>query len=121
MQIVIASVLVFLIIFIFPIIVYGLCSKIMDIPEPEKKIAFLLSVIVQKIGTTIGFVGIFLLGEEQLEPNWLLYSMIWVAMVAVTEIGQALLPNYSKKEAVAGVISELLYFPLAGFVVMRML
>jgi hypothetical protein len=37
-------------------------------------------------------------------------------MFAITEIGQAFMPRYSKQEAVAGILSEGIYFPLAGFV-----
>jgi hypothetical protein len=53
--------------------------------------------------------------------HWLAYSMVWVAMYALTEFGQTLMSSYSRKEAVAGVISELIYFPLASVAVARLL
>jgi hypothetical protein len=37
-------------------------------------------------------------------------------MFVIGEVGQAIGPNYSWKEAVAGAISETVYFPLAAFV-----
>ncbi len=40
-------------------------------------------------------------------------------MFALLEIGRALMPGYSVAFAVAGVISEAIYFPLSAVVVVR--
>ena len=42
-------------------------------------------------------------------------------MFAIVEIGQAIGPNYSKKEAVAGIISEFIYFPVSALIIARIL
>lgn len=110
-----------IIIFVIPIVVYGLFSAFFGVKEPEKKLSFFLGILIQKMGTSLGFVALFLLGKGYFETNWLMYSLVWAGMYAVTEIGQTFLPNYSKKEAIAGIISELIYFPLAGFVVVHLL
>ena len=111
MNILFAFFAVFCIIFIVPIVVYGLFSKFFGIVEPDKKTMFFVSVVVQKIGTAVGFVWLYtLMGGV----NWMLYALIWFVMFAIVEIGQSIVPNYSKKEAVAGIISEAIYFPLAA-------
>ncbi len=73
------------------------------------------------MGTSFGFVVIYYLGKANFESNWLIYSLVWVGMFAIVEVGQALIPNYSKKEALAGIISEVIYFPLAGLVMVNLL
>lgn len=114
MNIMLAFLATFATIFFLPILIYGLFSKFFGIAEPEKKPRFFLSVVVQKIGTAIGFVWLY----AYLEPgSWLFYAFIWWLMFAVVEVGQAIMPNYSKKEALAGVISEALYFPLAAWII----
>lgn len=104
------------ILYIVPFIVYGLFAVIFHIKEPEAKLSFLLGVLIQKIGTSVGFVGFFILGKDYFLEQWLLYSMVWVGIFALAEIGQLFMSDYSKKEAVAGVISEVIYFPLAAAV-----
>lgn len=99
-----------------PIPVYGLFVKFAGLKEPDKAASFLISVLVQKVGTAFGFVALFAYAKEYFIDNWLMYALIWVAMFSVVEIGQALGPAYSKKEAVAGIISEIIYFPLAALV-----
>jgi hypothetical protein len=42
-------------------------------------------------------------------------------MYAIVEVGQAIGPGYSAAEAVAGVISEAIYFPLSSVVVARIM
>lgn len=105
-----------LIFFIVPIVVYGLFSRFYGLKEPEKKKEFFIGVLIQKIGTSLGFVLLYYLGIGYFGEHWLLYSFVWVLMFIITEIGQMYMPNYSKKEAAAGIISEIIYFPLAGAV-----
>lgn len=121
MNILLSLVLTLLIIFIVPIVIYGLFAAFFGLKEPDKKPIFFLSVLIQKIGTAIGFVGLFVLAHDNFADAWLTYAAIWFTMFAVVEIGQALMPNYSKKEAVAGIISEAIYFPLTAFAISRLL
>jgi len=110
-----------LIIFIIPIIVYGFFSAFFGVKEPDKKLSFFLGVLIQKAGTSLGFVIIYVLGKGYFEAHWLVYGLVWAGMFAITEVGQTFLPNYTKKEALAGIISEAIYFPLAGFVLVNLL
>lgn len=105
------------IIFIVPILIYAIFTALFGLKEPEKKLSFFAGVLLQKIGTTIGFTSLFYLGKDNIADHWLLYGFTWFVMFAFTEIGQTFMPNYSKKEAIAGIISEVIYFPLAAFVV----
>jgi hypothetical protein len=41
-------------------------------------------------------------------------------MFAIGEVGQAIGPSYSWKEALAGLISETAYFPLGAWIVSRL-
>ncbi len=107
-----AFVVTLVVLFVIPILVYGIFSKFFGVKEPEKNSKFFLSVLLQKIGNAIAFVWIFTMIPS---PNWLMYALAWFVMFAIVEIGQALLPTYSKKEAIAGIISEAIYFPLAAY------
>lgn len=116
MNIVLASVLVFLIFLLIPIGAYGLFTKLYGLKEPDRKMSFFAGVIVQKLGTTVGFIAFAAMFGGKLDENWIRYGLIWFAMFAITEIGQANMSNYSRKEAAAGIISEAIYFPLAAWV-----
>lgn len=114
--------LVFLAIFLIPILVYGALSATIGLQPPgENPTIFLVGVGVSKIGTAIAFVGIWVLGRDQLAPHWLLYVALWWVMFVLGEIGQAIGPDYSWTEAFAGIASETLYLPLSGFIVLRFL
>lgn len=89
--------------------------------EPDKKLGFLSSVLIQKMGTSFGFVAIFSITTNYFGSRWLTYGLVWAVMYALIEIGQALGPGYSKEEAAAGIISELIYFPLAALVIAKLL
>lgn len=117
MSIILSFIATLIIIFIVPIIVYGLFAKFSGLKEPEKKKEFFIGVIIQKIGTSLGFVLLYYLGIGNFGGQWILYSMVWVLMFAITEIGQIFMPNYSKKEAAAGILSEIVYFPLSGLAI----
>lgn len=111
----------FIIIFIVPVLIYGLFTAVFKLKEPEKKLSFMVGVLIQKIGTALGFVALFYLGKDNFSDHWLLYSFVWFMMFALTEIGQTVMSDYSRKEAIAGIISELIYFPLAGIVLASLL
>ena len=111
-------VLTLAIIYIVPFLVYGIFSALAELKPPEgtSPLQFIVGVFVSKVGTAIGFVLIFYLARNTLSGRWLLYAFIWWLMFVVGEVGQAIGPNYSWKEAIAGVISETIYFPLSAFV-----
>lgn len=122
MRVAIALVLVFLALFVVPIIVYGTFASLSWLQPPgDDAFAFLSGVAVSKLGTAFAFVGIWVLGREVLEREWGLYVVYWLVMFVFGEVGQALGPDYGWQEALAGVISEALYLPLAGLVVRRIL
>jgi len=111
-------VLVLAIIYIVPFLVYGLGSVVADLRPPEgaSPARFLVSVLVSKVGVAIAFVLIFYLARTSLSRQWFLYAVLWWLMFVVGEIGQAVGPNYSWKEAIAGIISETIYVPLSAYV-----
>ena len=121
MDILLGCIITLIIIFVVPILVYGLFTSFFGLKEPEKKLKFFVGVILQKVGTTIGFVVLFYLGREYFLDGWLLYGLIWFAMFALTEVGQTFMPNYSKKETVAGIVSEAIYFPLSAFILSHLI
>jgi hypothetical protein len=116
-------VLTLAIIYIVPFLVYGVFSAVAGLKPPENAspVQFLVSVFVSKVGTAIAFVLIFYFARDSLSGRWLLYAFVWWLMFVIGEIGQAIGPNYSWKEAVAGAISETVYFPLAAFVINRLI
>jgi hypothetical protein len=110
-------VLVLAIIYIAPFLVYALASVIAGVKPPEgvSPAQFLISVLVSKIGTAIAFVLIFYFARSSLSGQWLLYAFVWWLMFVIGEIGQAIGPNYTWKEAIAGIISETVYLPLSAY------
>jgi len=118
-KILLSIVLVLVVIYIVPFIVYGLSSTLIGakMPEGVSSLMFLISVLISKIGTAIAFVLIFYFARNSLSGHWFLYAFIWWLMFAIGEIGQTIGPNYSWKEAIAGVISETAYFPLSAYIV----
>lgn len=110
--------LVWLVIFIVPIVVYGAFAAVTGLKSPgSSPVLFLVSTAVSKLGTAIAFVGLFYIGREVLGGQWVLYAGLWWLMFVIGEAGQAIGPDYSVQEAVAGAISETIYFPLSGLIV----
>jgi Na+/H+ antiporter NhaD/arsenite permease-like protein len=116
---ILSIILTLAIIYIVPLLVYGIFSAVAGLKPPEdaSPTQFLVSIFVSKVGTAIAFVLIFYFARDSLSGRWLLYAFIWGLMFVIGEAGQAIGPDYSWKEAVAGVISETIYFPLSAFVV----
>ena len=110
--------LVLLVIYVVPFLIYGSLSMVWDLKPPggASPAGFLVSVLVSKVGTAITFVLIFYLSRGALAGHWLLYAFLWWLMFVIGEAGQAIVPNYTWKEAVAGVISETVYFPLSAYI-----
>lgn len=122
MRVALAVGLVFLILFIVPVLVYGILSRVTGLQPPgDDPMGFLAGVAVSKLGTALAFVGIWALGREVLGPNWMLYVALWWVMFVLGEVGQAIGPDYSWSEAIAGVVSETIYLPLSGIIVARLL
>jgi hypothetical protein len=110
--------LVLAIIYAVPFLVYGLSSVVVDlrVPGDASPTLFLASVFVSKLGTALAFVLVFYFARGSLSEQWLLYALLWWVMFVVGEIGQAIGPEYTWKEAIAGMISETVYVPLAAYV-----
>lgn len=109
--------LVWAVFFTVPILVYGAFSAATGLQPPGRNPAlFLAGTAVSKLGTAIAFVAVFYLARDVIGPQWLLYVGIWWLMFALGELGQAITPNYSWQEAAAGLISETIYFPISGLV-----
>jgi hypothetical protein len=118
-KIALSTILVLISIYIIPFLIYGLFTAMagLEPPKDTSPAQFLMSVLVSKTGTAIAFVLIFYFARNSFSERWLLYAFIWWLMFIIGEIGQAIGPNYTWKEAIAGAISETVYFPLSAFVV----
>ena len=118
MEILLSILLVLIIIYIVPFLVYALFSAFAGSKPPKgaSPTRFLTSVLVSKIGVSLAFVLIFYFAKSSFGDNWFLYAFLWWVMTVVGEVGQAIGPNYSFKEAVAGIVSETIYFPTAAYV-----
>lgn len=116
-KVILSMVLVLATIYIVPIVVYGIASAVAGLKTPEgaSPAQFLISVLVSKIGMAVAFVLIFYFARQALDGRWLLYAFLWWLMFIVGEIGQAIGPNYSWKEAIAGAISETIYAPASAY------
>ena len=109
--------LVLLIIYVVPFLVYGAFSALGGLKPPEgaSPRQFLVSVFVSKVGTAVTFVLILYFAGDGLTGQWRLYALLWWLMFVIGEVGQAMGPNYSWIEALAGIISETVYCPLSAF------
>ncbi len=114
-RIALSILLTFAIIYFVPFLVYGLFSAVAGLETPESPGRFLVSVLVTKLGTAAAFVLIFYLARETFGDRWLLYAFLWWLMFIFGEVGQAIAPDYTWKEAIAGMISETVYCPLAAW------
>lgn len=103
--------------------VYGGASALVGLAPPSgvSPAEFLLSVLVVKLGLAVGFVLLFSLARRTWTPRWALYALVWWSTFAITEVGQAIGPNYSWLEAGTGVIAEAVYCPLAALATAKLL
>ncbi|UCG49838.1 MAG: hypothetical protein JSU94_08645 [Phycisphaerales bacterium] len=120
MRYVLAVLATLAIIYVVPFVFYGISSMVWDMKPPSdvSPAQFLLGILVSKTGTAIAFVLIYHFGKAGLGRRWVLYAFIWWLSFAIGELGQAIGPGYTWKEAVIGVVSEAVYFPLAAVVTM---
>jgi hypothetical protein len=116
-----AIALVWLAFYVIPFGVYAAFSALGGLRAPPgSPIRFLLSVAVSKLGHALAFVLLFRMADAAFAENWPVYALIWWVMFAIGEVGQAIGPSYSWKEALAGLISETAYFPLGAWIVSRL-
>jgi len=106
------------IIYIIPFIIYAIFSAVFNFKPPEgiSPVKFLLSILISKIGTAIMLSFIYYYAKSIFQSKWLLFAIIIWVMFILGEVGQAVGPNYSWKEAIAGIISETIYIPLSIFI-----
>lgn len=123
MRILLAIGATLLITYVVAFLVYGGAAALTGLEPPQdgSPVQFLLSVLVVKLGLAVGFVLLFAVAREIWRDRWLLYAFIWWALFAVSEVGQAIGPQYSWLEAGAGVVAEAVYCPLAAWVTARLL
>jgi len=122
-SIILSIIIVLVIIFIIPFITYGLASVFTGLKPPVtvSPSRFLFSVLITKIGTSIAFVLLYYISRETISGQWHLYAIVWWLMLVIGEIGQAIGPNYTKKEAILGIISETIYLPLSAFIIYQLM
>ena len=123
MRYVLSILLTLVIIYIVPFVLYATGTVVWDLKPPDDAAPwqFLISILVSKTGTAIAFVLIYHFAKVGLNRRWLLYALIWWLSFAIGELGQAIGPHYTRQEAVIGIISEALYFPLAAVVTDRLI
>jgi hypothetical protein len=115
--------LVLAIFFVVAFLMYGAFSALAGLKPPggASPRVFLTSVLVVKLGHAIAFVLLFCLARGSLGSGWLAYAFVWWLMFVVGEVGQAMGLSYSWQEALAGILSETLYFPAAAWVTSRLI
>lgn len=117
-RLIIAILLVLLVIYVVPFVVYGGASILGGLrpPKTASPRRFLFGVMVTKLGTAVAFVSIFFASRTIWGPRWLLYAMLWFVMFALSELGEAVSGRTTKAEAVLGVASEAIYAPVSAFI-----
>ncbi|NIM47732.1 MAG: hypothetical protein GTN78_07020 [Gemmatimonadales bacterium] len=123
MRIVLAIGATLLITYVVAFVVYGAVAALTGLEPPQdgSPVQFLLSVLVVKLGLAVGFVLLFAVAREIWRDRWLVYALIWWVLFVVSEIGQAIAPDYSWLEAGAGIVAEAVYCPLAAWVTAKLL
>lgn len=111
--------LVLAVIYLVPIAVYGLGASLagLQMPAGVTPKRFLAGVFVSKAGTALAFVLVFHFAREAFTGHWLLYALLWWTMFVIGEIGQAIGQDGGWKEAIAGILSETIYLPLAAWLI----
>lgn len=118
-NVLLAIILVLLIIYMAPFLVYGAGSAVagLKMPAGVSPKQFLISVFISKIGTALAFVLIFYMARSALSGQWQLYALAWWLMFVFGEFGQIVGAGYTWKEALAGIVSETIYLPLSAWLV----
>lgn len=118
-----ATVVVLGIIYIVPLVLYGVSSRFVSLPAPDSVGAarFLAGVFVTKLGTAIAFVALYWVARGAWQATWLAYAGIWFVMFAASEVGEAISGRTSVPEALIGILSEAAYAPLAAWATQALL
>jgi len=119
-RLVLAGLAVLAIIYTVPILVYAAFASFWGMAVPPGSVTiFLTGILLSKAGTAAAFVGLYALARPRLGRRWIPYAALWYAMFIAGEIGQAMGPGYTWREALAGGISETVYVPLAAWITAR--
>lgn len=119
-RLVLAGLAVLAIIYTVPILVYAAFASLWGMAVPSGSVTmFLTGILLSKAGTAAAFVGLYALARPRLGRRWIPYAALWYAMFIAGEIGQAMGPGYTWREALAGGISETVYVPLAAWITVR--
>ncbi len=118
-----ATVVVLIIIYIVPFMVYGIASALAGLqpPAPVSPGKFLLGVLLTKIGTAVAFVAIFYVSRAIWGRRWFSYALLWFIMFAFSELGEAFSGRTAQVEALLGALSEAIYAPLSGWLTWKIL
>lgn len=118
-NLILAVFLVLIVIFFTPFLIYSLFTLTAGLKPPVEKspLLFFLGILISKLGTAAVFVLLFYFSRHCLNLNWLLYALLWWVMLVTGEIGEAVGPRYTWKEAAAGIVSETIYVPLSALIV----
>ncbi len=122
-RIILTTALTLVVIYVVPLVVYSVFSVAAGLQPPDdvSPARFLLGILISKAGTAIAFVLLFHVAREVFGGRWLLYALLWWVMYVIGEVGQAVGPNYSWMDAIAGIISETIYWPLAAWLTNRLI
>lgn len=117
--IVLSFVLVLTVQYFVPFIVYSMFTLTAGLKPPVDKspIMFILGIVISKLGITAAFVLIYLFTLPYFQIHWLVYAVLWWALFVSDEIGKAIGPKYTWKEAMAGSVSHTITIPLSVLIV----
>lgn len=123
LQISLAVLAVLAVIYVVPLLLYGISSRYISMPAPEDAgpVRFLSGILITKLGTAVAFVVLFWLARDVFAQNSLAYAAPWFVMFAASEAGDAISGRSSVAESVIGVVAEAIYVPLATLIVLAML
>ena len=114
--------LVLVVMYIVPFPVYFTLSTVTGLQPPDDDpVRFMISILVTKVGVALAFVLVFYFARDSLAGRWAIYAFAWWLLFFFGEIGQAIGPNYTRLDAVGGIISEALYCPLSAYLTNRLL
>ena len=115
--------LVLVVIYVVPFVFYGGASALWGLQPPPSASPgrFLLGVLVTKVGTAFGFVTLFAVSRAIWSRRWILYAMLWFVMFVFGEFGEVVSGRWTMLDAVLGVASEAVYFPVSAFITQRLL
>jgi hypothetical protein len=117
-KLIMAMLLVLVVIYVVPFLLYGGASVLWDLrpPTSASPSRFLFGVLVTKLGTAFAFVAIFAVSTATWGPRWMLYATLWFVMFVFSELGEVVSGRWTTLDAVLGVVSEAIYFPVSAFI-----